>query len=449
MRFLDVLRGESRHSVTTVDDWIAYNGHRYPVGVPGFQLLVDRGVQPAVDPTFAGFAEVMRSNGVVWALEQIRSQTFSSVRFQWQELRSGRPGRMFSSAALDPLNEPPDAESLRGLLATMLLVADVAGAWYGVRRDDRVVSLRPDWMDVVFAKRPDGLGVDVIGYRYHDGGRHQGNEPVPLEAAEVAAFRPMPDPAAPWRGVSWLSPVIREVMADNAARDHKLRFFENGAVPGLAVSLKESVGPDEFQDFMDMMDHTHKGVDNAYKTMYLGGGADVTVIGANLGQLDFKSTQGAGETRLAMAAGVPAVVLGSSEGMQGSSLNAGNYAQARRRFADGTLHPLWMEAAGALQNVFPPPRGARLWYDARDVPFLRDDTKDQAEIFHLQAQAARTLVDGGFEADSVVDAIDAMDLRRLSHSGKLSVQLQEPGTKPERQVRVFRDANGAISAAEG
>jgi hypothetical protein len=43
----------------------------------------------------------------------------------------------------------------------------------------------------------------------------------------------------------------------------------------------------------------------------------------------------------------------------------------------------------------------------------------------------RTLVDGGFETQSVIDAVTSGDLSRLQHSGALSVQLQEPGATTE------------------
>jgi hypothetical protein len=74
----------------------------------------------------------------------------------------------------------------------------------------------------------------------------------------------------------------------------------------------------------------HAGVANAYKTLYLTAGADATVVGKDLQQLDFKVVQGAGETRIAAAAGIHPVIVGLSEGLAGSSLNAGNFAAARR-----------------------------------------------------------------------------------------------------------------------
>jgi hypothetical protein len=111
--------------------------------------------------------------------------------------------------------------------------------------------------------------------------------------------------------------------------------------------------------------------------------------------------------------------------MQGSSLNAGNYAASRRRFADVTMRHLWQEAAAALSNVIDVPKGSHLWYDDRDISFLQEDAKDAAEIDQIRAATIRNLVDGGFEPETVVKTVwpDA----RLTHSGMLSVQLIPPG----------------------
>jgi hypothetical protein len=128
---------------------------------------------------------------------------------------------------------------------------------------------------------------------------------------------------------------------------------------------------------------------------------------------------------------VPASYLGISESLAGSSLNSGNYNAARRRFADGTIRPLWRSAAGALQTLMPlPDPTARLWYDDRDVAFLQEDVLDSAEIRAKDAQTMRTLVDGGFEPQSVVEAVTTGDMSLLEHTGTLSVQLQPPGSAP-------------------
>jgi hypothetical protein len=78
--------------------------------------------------------------------------------------------------------------------------------------------------------------------------------------------------------------------------------------------------------------------------------------------------------------------------------------------------------------LFPPPPGSRLWYDARDVAFLRDDAQDVAAIQQAEATTIRTLIDAGHDPASVVSAVLANDWAALRHSGLFSVQLQTPGS---------------------
>jgi hypothetical protein len=145
-------------------------------------------------------------------------------------------------------------------------------------------------------------------------------------------------------------------------------------------------------------------------------------------QMDFAAMQGRAEVRICIAGGVPATVVGVSEGLQGSSLNAGNFGSAMRHFADITMRPLWRNVAGSLESIVPPPTGSRLWYDDRDIPALKDDIKDAAAVLAQQAQAMRSLIDSGFEADSVIEAITSGDMTQLKHTGLFSVQLQAPGS---------------------
>jgi hypothetical protein len=188
------------------------------------------------------------------------------------------------------------------------------------------------------------------------------------------------------------------------------------------------------------MDQGHKGWRNAYKTLYLGGGADVTVAGRDLQQLDFSNTQGKGETRIAAASGIHPVLIPLSEGLSGSSLNAGNYAAARRSTADTTFRPLWRNVCGSLAAIVPPPNsGAELWYDEVGIAFLREDAADRANVQFVKAQTIRQLVEAGFEADSVVAAVEAEDDSLLRHTGLSSVQLIRPGEG---------DGQGAPNAAE-
>ncbi|NYV72979.1 phage portal protein [Streptomyces sp. UH6] len=424
-------RPETR-AISTIDDYAL--AIQESLGYGGLAALGITQTQPGQATEKApgdlpGYAQLFATNPVIWACMVARQMVFSAPRFIWQRLNDGTPSAMFGSSELRLLEEPWTGATTQDLLSRVIQDADLAGNSYWTRFGDELVRLRPDCMQIVLEPREHRggkLGWRKLGYLYQE----PGEEPVPLLTDEVTHFAPVPDPLATYRGMSWLTPVIRETQNDGLMARHKKAFLENAATPNIVVRLDREVSPEAFGKFKDKMEAGHRGVDNAYKTLYLGGGADVTVVGKDFQQMDFAKVQGAGETRIAAAGGVPPIIVGLSEGLQAATYS--NYGQARRRFADGTIHPLWQNAAGSFGRLVRPPgvnaSGAvRLWYDARDVPFLREDARDAAEIQGLQSRTIRTLLDAGYTPESATAAVLASDWSLLQHTGLFSVQLQKPG----------------------
>ena len=429
--------------------YMNFGGRLYPLGLN--QTLV--GTKEEIGQSFDGYTTgAYQGNGVVFACLNARMSLFKQATWMWQKVRSGVPGELWSSPELDILQMPWPNGTTGDLLARMIQDADLAGNSFILRRPGRLVRLRPDWVVIAHGSPNDGNGsmwdpdAELLGYWFRPGGPAGGQDWRFYQSGEVAHFAPVPDPLAPARGMSWLTPLVREIEADSAATAHKLMYFQNGATPNLVVTGVPGATPDAYGDWVKKFGNKHEGWDNAYRTIYLSGQADAKVVGNDLAQVDFKVTQGAGETRIAAAAGVPPIVVGLSEGLQGSSLNAGNFQAAMRRFADLTGRSLWQDAAGALATIVTVPGGReganRLWYDDRYIPALKDDIKDAAEVQAKQAQAIRQYVDAGFEPDSVVDAINAGDLKRLKHTGLFSVQLQppQPDGPPEPEPAAIPEA---------
>ncbi|MDI9885911.1 phage portal protein [Streptomyces sp. HNM0645] len=403
-----------------------------------------------IENDFEGYVEgAYKRNGPVFACMLARQMVFSEARLTWRQFRGGRPGDLFGTQDLALLEAPWPGGTTGELLVRMIQDADLAGNFYATTADDagrvgkaatgpgrRVVRMRPDWVTLVLASAsgdPYALDTKVVGYLYEPrsvsrtGMGSPSGEAVLLLPDEVAHFSPIPDPVARFRGMSWLTPVLREIQSDNSATSHKDSVFQNAALPSMVVKFARETTPETFDKFVARFKASHQGAENAHKTLFLGGGADVTPLTFDFRQLEFSQTQGKGESRIASAAGVPPSWVGFSEGLQGSALNAGNFSAARRRFADGTVRPLWRQASAALQVLVPPPAGAQLWYDGRDIAFLREDRKDAAEIQRQQASTIRQLTDAGYTPGSVVAAVRAEDWSLLAHTGLYSVQLQRPG----------------------
>lgn len=394
----------------------------------------------SIDRDFEGYVSgAYKSNGVVFACILTRLLVFTEARFQWRRYENGRPSDLFDGPGLDLLQRPWVGGTTGELLARMEQDVSLAGNSYtavvGPPEARRLRRLRPDWVTIITGSPSDDPfdpEAQVAGYLYKPMAGNDRQE-VMFSPNRIAHYSPIPDPEAQWRGMSWITPVINEIQADSAATRHKLKFFQNGAVPGLMLSYDPKLTKDQFDLAVAKFAETHEGVDKAYKTLHVGGGADPKVVGANLQQIDFKVTQGAGETRIAMAAGTHPVMVGMSEGMSGSSLNAGNFTAARRRFADMTIRPLWRIAAASLQQIRTPPKDAHLWYDDRDIPFLRQDAKEEAEIRQIEAATIANLVNQGYTHESVIAAVSAGDWSLLVDSGYRSVQLYKPGQTSTEQ----------------
>lgn len=443
MNLLEALtsRPEARSSFGPLafEEWMSYfSNESLPHPLSFYQTL--KADREEIENNFRGFvAGALKSSGPVFTAIRIRMALFSEARIMWRDLNDGRPGDLSWTPQLDLFRRPWPGGTTGDLLGRCLMDADLGGNSYTtVRRGSRFKRMRPDWVSIVMGvdgrvdedTDPNDLDSEVVGYVYHPGGKHSGSDPVALAADEVAHFAPVPDPDAHFRGMSWLTPVLREISADRAATLHKLKFFENGATPNMVVTLDKDIDPDEAKSWLEYFAENHASAVNAYKTLYLAGGADVEVVGSNFQQLDFKVTQGAGETRIFEAAGIHPVVAGSSEGLQGSSLNAGNYGQAKRSVGDVTLRPLWRSFCGSFETLVPPPAGKELWYDDGDIRFLQEDLRDAADIQSTRAQTITNLIREGFTADSAVTAVVNDDMTLLEHTGLVSVQQQLPGESP-------------------
>lgn len=375
-------------------------------------------------PTWTNATNAYSNSGVVFGVILARLMLFSEAEFKYQRLSDKG---LFGTPDLGKLEQPWPGATTGELLARMEQDASLAGNAYIRDAGDRLERLRPDWVTIVSEVVRDSNDDEVrgvVGYFY---------DPPPAEnrraafypVDEVVHWSPIPDPVASFRGMSWLTPVLREIDADTQMTDYKRAYLTNAATPNLLVKYQGKVGPDKIDRLRDQISARHGGVGNAFKTLILDEGADTTILGNTFEQMQFSAVQAAGENRIAVAGGVPGIVVGLKEGLAAATYS--NYEQAMRRFADLTMRPLWRSACAALAKLVPVPDGARLWFDTSAIAALRQGDKEQADTMQVLATAANTFITAGYEADSVKAALSAGDITLLKHTGMVSVQLQKPG----------------------
>ena len=135
-------------------------------------------------------------------------------------------------------------------------------------------------------------------------------EPQFYDVAEVAHWSPCPDPVAEWRGMSWLTPVLREVYSDRGLTDYKIAHIGNGAMPGIVLKYSQKLSEPAVESLKKRFSAMFSGASNAGKVLVFDEGADATVAGSTLEQLQFTAVQNASAERIAAAAGVPPTVAG-------------------------------------------------------------------------------------------------------------------------------------------
>jgi phage portal protein BeeE len=416
-------------------------GQMYSTSIPGEKA------EP-VASTYLGYANgIYKTNSPVFSVSMARARLFSEMRFAFRTRGSSGGGNDLdlTDPALDLLARPggpKSAETTQSMLTRMEQDVTTAGTAFLALAEDgeRILRRRPDWMEFILTAPVDeAVEADIAGYRYTVGGPRGGGQVKYYLPGECIHWAPIPDPEAAFRGMSWLTPVIEEFQADKMATTHKRKFFENAATPNMIMVAPPTLTPAQFKDFVRISNETSAGLENAYKTLHVGGGMDPRVIGTNFQQLEFRATQGAGETRIASAGGVPPIIVGMSEGL--SSATYSNYGQARRAFADTWGSNQWRSACAAVSPLVRVSDGKELWYDTRDIPFLREDVKDLATVQSQQAATINALLASGWTSDSAVQAVLAEDFGVLKHSGLMSVQLQAPvkddgGVDSEEEVQL-------------
>ena len=386
-------------------------------------------------PTFYNATHAYANSGVVFGAILARIMLLSEVEFKFENLDNKS---LFGNTDLSILETPWPGGTTAELLARMEQDVSLAGNSFTAQvAPDRLARLRPDWVTIISVVLEDDQGREyreVVGYHY-DPPVVSGQKPCTYTVDEVAHWSPIPDPMAEFRGMSWLTPVLREVDADQGLTDYKRAYLENAATPNLVIKYTTKIGPDKLDRLKEQIQARFSGPPNAFKTMVLDEGADPMILGANLAQMEYVLVQQAGENRIAMAGGVPGLVLGLQSAVDHE--RAGSYTEAMRKFGDMYGRPSWRSAASALSKFVVIPDRSRLWFDTSGVAALRQGDKEQADTMLVLAEAANYLMMSGYTPESIALSLSAGDVTLLQHSGLVSVQMQVPGkalTTPPKET---------------
>jgi HK97 family phage portal protein len=224
-------------------------------------------------------------------------------------------------------------------------------------------ALRPDRMRVV-----PGADGWPEAYEYAVGGRKvrfEMGEAQPI--LHLRSFHPLDD----HYGMSPMEAAAAAVDIHNAAGGWSKALLDNAARPSGAIVYR---GPDgaalsreQYERLVDELEANHQGARNAGRPMLLEGGLDWKPMGFSPSDMEFLETRTAAARDIAMAFGVPPMLLG----LPGDATYA-NYQEANRAFYRQTVLPLAGKVTAALSHWLSAQMGevVRIEVDLDRVPAL-------------------------------------------------------------------------------
>ncbi len=203
--------------------------------------------------------------------------------------------------------------------------------------------LRSDRMALV--PGPDGW---PVAYDYSVGGKThrfpvaEGLSPI----CHIKSFHPQDD----HYGLSPLQAAAVAIDVHNSASAWSKALLDNAARPSGAIVYKGADGasnltPDQYERLVSEMETHHQGARNAGRPMLLEGGLDWKPMGFSPSDMEFHETKLSAAREIAIAFGVPPMLMG----IPGDATYA-NYQEANRAFYRLTVLPLAQRVLASLSH---------------------------------------------------------------------------------------------------
>ncbi|MCJ2178672.1 phage portal protein [Novosphingobium album (ex Hu et al. 2023)] len=283
----------------------------------------------------------------------------------------GAPLKPADDALMALVSETSAGQSLLETLSAHLLLH--GNAYVQVLKDARghpaeLFALRPERVSIVAGE--DGW---PVAYAYDVAGRRLSipllDEDASPNLIHIRHFHPADD----HYGAGCLTAADQAVATHNAAANWNRQLLENAARPSGALVYENGDGSgltsDQFERLKAELSSTFAGAANAGRPMLLEGGLKWQAMALSPADMDFATLKAAAARDIALAYGVPPMLLG----LPGDSTYA-NYREANRALWRLTLLPLAAKIFAALDeglaSWFP---DALLAVDLDRVPALAED----------------------------------------------------------------------------
>jgi len=311
--------------------------------------------------------QAYQKNAVAFRCVRMIAEAAASI-----PIRVWENGRKFDDHPLETLlMRPNNLESGRQFLEKVYGFLQISGNSYleMIILADRVRELhvlRPDRIRVLVNAKgwPEAYEHNINGtlttYRKDP---RSGIMPI----LHMAQFHPGND----HYGMSPVEAAATAIDIHNAASDWNKALLDNGARPSGALVYKgvdgvRNLNPDQIRRLKAELEETYQGPGNAGRPMLLEGGLDWKPLSLTPADLDFINAKNAAAREIALAFGVPPMLLG----IPGDNTYS-NYREANLSFWRQTVIPLAEKTAEAMTNwLLPLYPHTRLQPDLEDISQL-------------------------------------------------------------------------------
>lgn len=327
------------------------------------------GSTPSVGAWAYGTKSVFRRNPVVYRCVRMIAEAAAAIPLQVQQ--DGVAMRVHPlMQLLQRPNERHSGMDLCDVLVSHLLLFGNAYLEPVYDATDTIVALYP--------LRPDRmrLACDKQGWPAHYD-YQVGNHKKRFDAtATPTALLHMTliDPEDDHHGLSPLNAATLAVGIHEAANHWNKALFDNAARPSGALVYRGTDGQRltdaQFDRLKQELQDNFQGAQNAGRPLLLEGGLDWASISMSPQDMDFIAAKHSAARDIALAFGVPPMLLG----IPGDNAYA-NYAEANRAFWRQTVLPLHARWAAALAHLLCRDDGLTLLQNLDDVPALAEERR--------------------------------------------------------------------------
>jgi HK97 family phage portal protein len=310
-------------------------------------------------------------NAIVHRAVKLVAESVASVRYLAYEGDTAREPHPLATLVARPNPRQDGAAFLEAVCAHLLLAGNAYIEAVTLGGQDaqpvrELYALRPDRMRVV-----PGADGWPEAYEYAVGGRtlrFEQSGPLP-PILHLAQFHPLDD----HYGLSSIEPAAIAIDTHNASSRWNKALLDNAARPCGALVYAPGEGgvlsDNQFDRLKRELETQYQGASNAGRPLLLEGGLDWKAMSLSPKDMDFLEAKHTAAREIALAFGVPPMLLG----IPGDNTFA-NYQEANRVFWRGTVLPLASRLGASLAQWLQPAFGeVRLVVDTDELPALAAD----------------------------------------------------------------------------